>query len=241
MKERIKLIFAQFFFRKILSNELAELAEKGFLVIPDFLSTKECDVVLNTLGPILNSDEKFIVCQGEKRLFGAERRTDNLSNTFQKLDNLSKLKLEPLTYLKEKQYTFMYNEVVADKFGSGGGWHRDSAFTPNFKIIIYLNDVEQDNGPFLYIKGSHKHSFYKQIKRKLGVPFSRTRFTEEEIAKLSSGNEIVELTGKKGTAVIAITNGLHSGKPVSKGSRFALTRYNFYRKVPDFLLEEICK
>lgn len=237
----IKLKTAQVLFRKNRNSEFSELWDKGFFLSPDFLSPEECDLVHSVIGPIANTNSKFIVSKGERRVFGVEHRTDQLDHIWQKLDTLSDKFISPLTHLREKHFTYMYNEVNKDNFGSGGGWHRDSAFTPNFKIIVYLSDTGKDNGPFQYIPGSHKIEFYKNLKAKMGFSFAKTRFTDENLFGLNSEFEIKEIVGKKGSVLIAITNGLHRGKPVEEGTRLALTRYNFYRRIPEFLSKEITK
>ena len=42
--------------------------------------------------------------------------------------------------------------------GSGNGWHRDELFYKYryTKAMIYLNDVNLNNGPFQYLEKSHK-------------------------------------------------------------------------------------
>ena len=39
----------------------------------------------------------------------------------------------------------------AEKVSSGGGWHRDHHFEL-FKVMVYLSDVDKNNGPFSYIE-----------------------------------------------------------------------------------------
>lgn len=241
MVNYLKLKIAQMMFKKPTESILSELWDNGFLMIPDFLAPEECNLVRDALSPIANTDAKFMVTKGERRVFGVENRTDKLIHIYQKLDSLSDNIISPLTYLKERHHTYMYNEVNENNLGSGGGWHRDSAFTPNFKIIVYLSDTGMNNGPFQYITGSHKKEFYKKLKTKMGFSVAKTRFNDEEINRLKSEFKIKEITGKKGAALIAITNGLHRGKPVEDGVRLALTRYNFYRGVPKFLSKEITK
>lgn len=45
-----------------------------------------------------------------------------------------------------------------NNLGSGEGWHRDSVYRIQYKSIVYLTDVNENNGPFEYILGSHKIS-----------------------------------------------------------------------------------
>lgn len=105
--------------------------------------------------------------------------------------------------------------------GSGGGWHRDSAFTHQFKVIIYLSDVTSSNGPFQYLEKSHR--FFERIK------FGSLR--ERRFPNLSDERlrryKLNECLGKAGTTLFVDTKGIHRGKPIVDGSRYALTIYFF--------------
>ena len=45
-----------------------------------------------------------------------------------------------------------------NNIGSGAGWHKDS-YSNQYKSILYLNDVNSENGPFQIIKDSNKNIF----------------------------------------------------------------------------------
>ena len=51
----------------------------------------------------------------------------------------------------------MANKVsyIKNNEGSGGGWHKDAYYT-QFKSILYLTDVNNENGPFELIRNSNK-------------------------------------------------------------------------------------
>ena len=82
---------------------------------------------------------------------------------------------------------------------SGGGWHVDSKGTKQLKSIVYLTDVDEDNGPFMFLPNS----------KNLDLPLRNdsrgrnTRFTDVGID--NCGIEPFIVTGKKGTLVIVDT------------------------------------
>jgi len=125
-------------------------------------------------------------------------------------------------------------EYKEGNLGSGGGWHRDSPVTHQFKAVCYLNDVDETNGPFQYIKGSHRKG--NVIRNYFNKVFKagQYRFSDDEIAHyLAKNSKSVEsVTGNAGTLVYADTKGIHRGKPVEQGVRYVLFCYFWHDKIP---------
>lgn len=123
-----------------------------------------------------------------------------------------------------------------DNLGSGSGWHRDSPFQHQFKFIIYLGDVTEENGPFQFIERSHYRDTIQNMGRHLGRPVSQHRFADDEIASLQAAGILkptTTVTGGAGTLLVANVKGLHRGKPLLSGERWALTRYYYRKRIPD--------
>ena len=79
------------------------------------------------------------------------------------------------------------------------------------KIFIYLNDVDEENGPFKYIHQSHASG-------RLGTLFPQRQFgrhgfypPEGSVEKQVSKNDIKSFIGRAGTVVFCDTTGLHKG------------------------------
>ncbi len=95
-------------------------------------------------------------------------------------------------------------------------WHIDAADTRSFKMIIYLNDVGPDNGPFEFSP------------LRFGPKFARSDFVEgripDEIMERSVPRaEWITCTGMAGTVVVADTCRIfHRGKPPISGTRKAM-------------------
>lgn len=103
---------------------------------------------------------------------------------------------------------------------SGGSWHVDSEQSHQFKSLIYLNDVHTNNGPFTFIKKS------KQLVEQLDK-YSNLRILQETIDAQINTDNIIEITGKAGTCILADSTYVHRGKQIKNGSRYTYTTY-FY-------------
>lgn len=116
-----------------------------------------------------------------------------------------------------RSWTILANRLTPTEgnLGSGGGVHRDSSFRHQVKCIWYLNDVVETNGPFQYIPESN----------------FRTLRSAKEIGYKSrlqdNVGEFISVTGQAGTKIVCDTKGIHRGKPIESGYRYALTLYMF--------------
>ena len=90
-------------------------------------------------------------------------------------------------------------------------YHFDMDRLKFVKFFVYLTDVETDNGPHCYVRGSHK--------RKPSALLKDARLSDEEILEHYSPEDMVELTGKVGTMLAVDTRGLHKGKPLEARDR----------------------
>jgi hypothetical protein len=81
------------------------------------------------------------------------------------------------------------------------------------KFFVYLNDVGPQNGPHVFVRGSHR----------LGDDRARAilargygRVSDKEIEEIYGRDSVLEMTGPKGTVFAVDTMGFHKGKlPVS--------------------------
>ncbi|MEP4299002.1 MAG: hypothetical protein ABJ340_04865, partial [Paraglaciecola sp.] len=123
---------------------------------------------------------------------------------------------------------------VPNNLGSGQGWHRDVAVSYQFKAILYLSDVDTHSGPFQYYNKSGNCLAMLNLERKEKLPVAQNRFTEKE-AKLFDQRCITEICAPAGTLILANTRGIHRGKPISSGNRYALTSYQWPHAIPNHI------
>ena len=99
--------------------------------------------------------------------------------------------------------------------GNAQLFHQDVDYLKFIKVFIYLNDIEEKNGPHQYVKGSAKTA-----EDKLGEEYRTSSRVEDDRVKEIFGEENIKtFTGKKGTIIIEDTLGLHKGTSVKEGSR----------------------
>jgi hypothetical protein len=96
-------------------------------------------------------------------------------------------------------------------------WHIDIEDLRVLKVIIYLQDVNEENGPFEYLPLSLSKQVGKKLKYRHG--YVKNQRMEEAL----SGSHYQSCTGKAGTVVLAATGSVfHRGKIPIASDRFAL-------------------
>lgn len=206
-------------------NLISRLISDGFYV-------KECLISANSASILRAEIDKRL--NGDALVWRSDDRSDSRIYGFESLFDLSTagLEVDSLRKIGESYLgrTLRYVIVVAGRLdavegnlGSGGGWHRDSPFRHQFKVIVYLSDVDSADGPFQYIMKSHKP--IEKI-RFSGLGSDITRFSESSVEGVLS-EKLCELRGSAGDAIFVDTKGIHRGKPIEQGRRYALTFYFF--------------
>ncbi|MDA1306142.1 MAG: phytanoyl-CoA dioxygenase family protein [Acidobacteria bacterium] len=101
-------------------------------------------------------------------------------------------------------------------------WHRDGSDKKITKVFVYLNDVEEDNGPFRYIKGTHHQGLLRDVLSWTGQyvwgAVERTEAMLDRYKEIFETREVV-CTGKAGTIIFADTSGFHRGGHCRSGHR----------------------
>jgi hypothetical protein len=102
-------------------------------------------------------------------------------------------------------------------------YHVD-AFSKEFKAFIYLDDVDEGNGPFSYIPRTHRDRV--RLMRKIisgRGDHAPTGFPPEELGALADTEQ--RICGPAGTMILADVRGLHRGTPQVERSRSVLVNY----------------
>ena len=102
-------------------------------------------------------------------------------------------------------------------------YHVD-AFSKEFKSFLYLDDVDEGNGPFTYLRGTHKHHLRRLTKQIVGnKEGSPTSFYPEDLG--GRLQDEVQISGPAGTLIVTDVRGFHRGSPQLRGSRSVLVNY----------------
>jgi len=220
-------------FSNLKENEkklLLEIKKNGYVVIPDFFDQEQCQNCINDIDMMIKNNEKLVQKQEDLRIFGAEELSENIKKFFD--DPLLNKLAESYNAVPTCCAFTLAGRIKAtgheEEFGSGGPWHRDSYFR-QFKSLIYLNDVDENNGPFQLIHQSHMTK--EEDRKTANLEHMQSSFLQDTVDKIIKVNpdRLKSLTGKAGTLVLVDTSIIHRGIPLKKGVRYALTNYFFER------------
>lgn len=211
---------------------LKSLREYGIYIIENYIDKPTCEDTINEINKlILNKSISYTDdLNSDYRIFGFENLVSQFKGLFDSSDYIF------ANYIgQEKPISFLMANKVLFKEGnkgSGGGWHRDSLNRRQLKFMVYLNNVDEKNGPFEYLERSHLLSSKLKTNHFL---YKKVRYTTEEVElfKIKWASKLI--LGKAGTCVIFDSSGLHRGSPIISGERYALTKYMFEDDVPDHI------
>lgn len=94
-------------------------------------------------------------------------------------------------------------------------YHRDRNSLKILKFFVYLNDVDEDTGPFQYILKSHKN--WPILSNR------KYRWDDKYIEKKFGKQSVFSATSSLGDLIIADTSGFHKGKKLNNRFRTMLT------------------
>jgi hypothetical protein len=223
---------------------LTDLKSQGFSVVKNLYNNDYCDLAVDEIEQAVKN-EKIKKISEESEGVGNDIRLfkfENISKTALQFSMNNILSELASSYFGSKVKTHF---VLAGKLSydsirisnSGGGWHRDSD-SKQIKVIVYLDDVNSNNGPLQLISRSRKfdskrrkhkfNDFFYFIKNfikngKLLPP----RYSDESILSSFNKDQIHEITARKGDAIIFDSSLIHKGKNIEKGVRFSFTNYYF--------------
>ena len=141
-----------------------------------------------------------------------------LINKIGKSDFFLKVAKDYLNENKITMHTYCYisNPIlttIEEQKNNAQFFHYDCDYKKFIKIFVYLTEVEDENGPHIFVSGTHK-------KKKL-VHLNSTRLDDSEIEK-NYKNKIKKFIGKSGTIIFEDTFGFHKGQMPKNRSRAML-------------------
>lgn len=208
---------------------LQALRKDGFFVLRAWLPRPTCLRAADELRRVVatNSDLLEVDPQKSDHRFWAYERLAEFGRTFHHAQDLLGWAEAYLGTPTDNLLTLAGCLLAQPgNLGSGGGWHRDSIFERQFKAMIYLCDVQDDNGPFQFFPGSHRLGYVLET-LDYTPAHQPTTFTDEDIQRWIRDRRLAPatITGSPGDCILADTRGLHRGMPIRQGSRLALTNY----------------
>ena len=204
-----------------------DLNTQGYTIVHNYLSKEQCKKAVIDLKTSFELHPTFVSEAEDKRIYGIEQILPTARSLAQDINFLE------LGELVNREHTYcaftLGNWLENGKGGSsGGGWHRD-AFYNQFKALVYLTDVKEDNGPFELLPGSHHLTSVLAGIKKAGLGYMQNRLSNAEVLRLEELLEIPRkpITGDAGTLVLFNSSSVHRGRPIKVGERLAFTNYYF--------------
>ena len=154
----------------------------------------------------------------------------NLNNPFMHLyldDKILEIVCGYLGYLPQLNYLTIEKTIPTNEATPvfSQNWHRDPEEKKTIKVFIYVSNVLQVNGPFIYAKKSQpssKHSTSRAFPQKL--PYGSYP-NESDVLSAINPEDVVIAEGKAGTVIFCDTAGLHRGGLAKSGERIMSTAF----------------
>lgn len=210
----------------IVDNAVTNIKNNGYYQFDFLLPNRTCDNILNGVKNV-----KFIGKTDKKTVKGINL-SNNGSSTYWvinqsdivNIEDVQNILIDPYILNISQKYlettpinsqTNLWYSIANNKGDTTQVFHQDFGDIKFLKIFIYLTDVNIANGPHTYIKNS--------IKNKILPPNYKPsqRLSTDWVNKYYK-DDIMELTGKKGSILFVDTHGFHKGGTVLEDHRIIL-------------------
>jgi len=198
-------------------NEFDDIAniidEKGYHVIKGLFSTDEIDLFYEQTKKYFEVEDTSVVRHKKinQPLINAPEIIPYVFNDYSLKIAMSYMKCYPAIGTLNFRKSF-----VNDLEEEGVQLFHIDPNSPRFlKFFLYLNDVDEDGGPFCIVEGSGHSKHHDR--------YQYHRWPEEEIIKHYGEDSIKQITAKKGDMIIASTSCYHRGVKCMKNERTMLT------------------
>jgi ectoine hydroxylase len=233
-------------------KQYQEYHDDGFLFIENCLSGTEACKLKEEASLLAGQDLPSIVREKGTGIVRAVQGCHLFSPVFERLTRLRRL-LEPAEQIVGGQ-TYCYQFKINFKMAFGGDvwkWHQDYIYwlkedgmkTPACtNVVLFLDEVNEFNGPLMLIPGSHRHSIINNEAAPGYVGSWKESFTadlkysldKETVGRLVNESKIVAPKGQKGSVLFFHPNIVHGSAPnMSPFDRtVAIITYNHVANVP---------
>jgi hypothetical protein len=222
-----RMTWKQANFSSVAKQYLKQLKKHGYCVIENYYTQEHCQLLILQLRKFMAEQPEYVHHKEDDRLFGIEHASSQIMAF--KEDPLFLGIASTVNGVSSTAAFTLAGILHGEKKGSSGaGWHRD-AFFSQFKAMLYLTDVNEENGPFQFIEGSHHLGSVLRDSCLAKSKCMHDRLDDRQVELIVGRNpsRLKTLTAKAGTVILFNSSGIHRGKPIVLGERVALTNYYY--------------
>ncbi len=217
---------------------LRVLDQDGFVVIPNYYDPDYCQELRQKLEAIVTTEETNIdlpdgayLRHNRVRQASTDTGVSRIYHVNRLLPELNSYKSDPAIHWLISSYAgrTMYSKNLWYQYNlpakNTRGFHADMfALRSQVKSIVYLQDTNMEDGPFCYIKGSHRDLDLLRAKfYSTNPPGQDTGYTSEDVAHLL--HNVMPVEAPAGSLLLADVGAPHRGLPQRSHSRSILMQY----------------
>ncbi len=211
-------------------EQLTQLDDQGFLVLPDLFSVDEVALIQSRLPALFSDGHPGNIIEKSSGIVRTSMGLHLRDDLFSALVRHPRLIAPAHQILIEPIYIQQVKVNVKAAFtGEHWQWHYDFATHHRedgvdqplaLNLHIFLDDVSEFNGPLYFIPGSHKQGIDQAWLDDKSTSYPLWIVDNGIVTDLANQNGIISATGKKGTALIFHDTLLHaSGNNISPWDR----------------------
>jgi hypothetical protein len=224
---------------------VADLRRDGYAVVEGYWERERALALRDSLEQRLEGGEDVDYPEGAYLRFWDNRAYDEGVRRLYHVDRLyaelAELRSDPmLTRVTIAYYGVPFHSGVLvfqhnTRSNANTRYYHVDAFEKEFKAFLYLDDVTEGNGPFTYLRGTHKGMATRRFLKhaRWNGEGSPTGFAPEELGSLLDTE--VQISGPAGTLILADVRGFHRGSPQLDDDRSVIVNYMFKHPGDRFL------
>ncbi len=207
---------------KLNAEQMARFAEEGYVFVSELFSQDEVKVLMDEVPGIYAQRRDEVVREKDGETVRSAFAVQTYSEAFYRLSRHPRL-IEPAMQLVDGP-VYMHQFKINAKAAFNGDvwqWHQDYGTWSRDDLMpepratnlaLFLEEVNQFNGPLLFIPGSHKGGVIEAGHDRVTTSYPLWTIDDETISRLVEEGGIVAPTGPAGSGVFFHCNLVH-GSP----------------------------
>jgi ectoine hydroxylase len=197
---------------KLNAEQLAQFDRDGYLFFPSAFSKTEMDVLLNEVPALYAQDRPEIVREKDGKTPRTSFAAHTYNNAFAKLGQHPRL-INPVTQIFDEPVYMHQFKINGKQAFDGdvwqwhqdyGTWQRDDGMPQAraMNVAVFLDEVNEFNGPLLFIPGSHKLGVIEAGHDLTTTSYPLWTLDNKKIAELVERGGIVAPKGPPGSMLL---------------------------------------